>query len=92
MGTVLEKSGFCGQGDVPRSSDSSGLGHLRARYRATVLNTFDCFGSHAFQHHKTDDELRKLLASLQGDSSKIRNVEKYFSRPQPIGCALRVFR
>jgi len=37
-------------------------------------------------------EIRALLRELQPDMSKILNMDKYFSRPQPIGCALRVIR
>lgn len=92
LGVLFEKSGFCVQGDVPCVAGERAITHLRRRYRATVLNTFDGFGSHTFQHHKSDAEIRSLLAELQPDANKILNTEKYFSRPPPVGCALRIFR
>lgn len=92
LGLFLEKSGFCVQGDVLRVSGEDKKRHRRRRFRATVLNTFDCFGSHAFQHHKSDAEIRSLISQLQPNQEKIMNLEKYFTRPAPIGCALRIFR
>ncbi|HYS88774.1 MAG TPA: methyltransferase domain-containing protein [Bradyrhizobium sp.] len=92
LGVFLEKSGFCVQGDVPRIDSEDAVSRLKRRYKTTVLNTFDGFGSHAFQHHKSDAEMRALVAELQPDSQKVMNLEKYFSRPASIGCALRIFR
>jgi SAM-dependent methyltransferase len=92
LGMVLEKASFCVQGEVPREAGEAFLPHLRRRFRATVLNTFDGFGSHAFQHHRSDSEIRTLLAELQPDATRILNADKYFLRPPPVGCALRVFR
>lgn len=92
LGLLLEKTNLCVQGDVPRVEGESTLERLRRRYRATVLNTFDCYGSHAYQHHKSDAEIRALVQSLQPDQDKILNRDRYFLRPAPIGCALRVFR
>jgi ubiquinone/menaquinone biosynthesis C-methylase UbiE len=90
LGLFLEKAGFCSQGEV-LTSDGRPAGFHR-RYQATRLNTFDRFGSHRYQHLKSEAELRALLAQLQPDSSKIDNLQAYFSRPAPIGCALRVKR
>jgi hypothetical protein len=56
------------------------------------MNTFDGFGSHTYQHHKTDAEIIALVRDLQPDASKVLNMEKYFLRPAPIGCALRVYK
>jgi uncharacterized protein YbaR (Trm112 family) len=92
LGLFLEKSGFCVQGDVPRVEGEGRWTYLKRRYRATTLNTFDGFGSHKYQHHKSDQELRDLLQSLQPDPSKILNADRFFTRPPPIGGALRVFR
>lgn len=88
LGTLLEKMAFCVRGDVQFVPG----GRLRRAYRATVLNTFDCYGSHGYQHHKTDAEILALVGELQPDRSKVLNVEPYFQRPAPIGCALRVLR
>jgi ubiquinone/menaquinone biosynthesis C-methylase UbiE len=90
VGILLEKGGFCSQGQVLGAD--GGRADWRRRFQATRLNTFDCFGSHAFQHLKSESDLRDLLAQLQPDPSKILNVDAYFSRPAPIGCALRVQR
>ena len=92
MGRLSEKVGFCVQGDVPRVKGETFLQRLKKRFRATVLNTFDYFGSHAYQHHKTDLEIRELVNSLQPDATKVLNTDKYFMQPPPIGCALRIYR
>lgn len=83
LGWFLEKSGFCLCGNVPRNS-------FKKTFHQTVLNTFDLFGSHEFQHHLREVELIALLSELQPDPLKIGNFEKYFKIPPPIGCALRV--
>ncbi|MEO8035328.1 MAG: class I SAM-dependent methyltransferase [Acidobacteriota bacterium] len=90
LGSLLEKAGFCSEGEV-LTADGAAPG-LRRRFQATRLNTFDRFGSHTYQHLKSDDELRHLLVGLQPDATRILNVDSYFSRPAPIGCALRVVR
>ncbi len=87
LGVFLEKSGVMGRGVVP-----PGPGFLRRAYVASVLNTFDCFGGHAYQHHKTDEEICQLVHDLQPNPMKVLNTESYFSRPQPIGCALRLIK
>jgi uncharacterized protein YbaR (Trm112 family)/SAM-dependent methyltransferase len=92
IGTVLEKSGVSMQGDVPLVEGEGTIARLRRRYAATALNTFDWYGGHSYQHHKSEDELRSLLQALQPDLSRIGNLEAYFSRPPPIGVALRVGR
>ena len=90
FGTVVELAGLCSQGEVlDRDGRRAGMA---TRFRAARLNTFDKFGSQAHQHHKTDSELRTLLDELQPDRSRVLNVQAYFSRPAPIGCALRVQR
>lgn len=92
LGGVLEKVGFLSCGDVPIVASDNVITRLKRKYSSTVLNTFDNFGSHTYQHLKSDTEIRTLLAALQPDASKILNMNKYFSRPMPIGCALRIFR
>jgi len=92
LGVFLEKSGLCVQGDVPRVNSENAVTHVIRRYRATVLNTFDGFGSHSFQHHKSDAEIRSLIAELQPNPQKIVNIDQYFTKPAPVGCALRIFR
>ena len=92
LGWVLEKFGFCVQGEVPSLKEETSWQHLKRRFKSTSLNTFDCYGSHQYQHLKSDSEIRDLVNELQPDLSKVLNTEKYFLRPAPIGCALRIFR
>ncbi len=87
FGFLLEKSGLMVRGDVP-----AGPGFLRRAYMAAVLNTFDVFGSHTYQHHKTAEEITRLVQELQPDPARVVNLESYFRRPQPIGCALRLVK
>ena len=92
LGEILEKSLLVQQGDVPLVRDEGLVSRLKRRFRSASLNTFDNFGSQYFQHHKRDEEIKKLVNELQPDMSKVLNAEEYFKRPPPIGCALRVFR
>jgi hypothetical protein len=92
IGWVLEKAGFCVRGDIPPFQGETLWHRLRRSYKATILNTFDRFGSHHYQHHKCHAEIKQLVATLQPDSSKVLNADKYFRRPPPVGCALRLFR
>jgi SAM-dependent methyltransferase len=88
LGFALERANFVVLGHVP-----PGPQYLRRRYRAGVLNTFDWFGSHAFQHHKTRDEIRRLVDALQPDPAKVSNLETYLRPPAPPpGCAIRIRR
>lgn len=92
LGMFLEKAGFCVQGDVPRLTGETAWQYLKRRFKNTSLNTFDAYGSHKYQHHKSDDAIRALIKALQPDAAKVRNMDQYFLRPAPIGCALRVFK
>jgi SAM-dependent methyltransferase len=92
FGFLFEKAGFCITGTVVIPDALSVPRRLKLRYKATSLNTYDLFGSHSNQHHKTELEIRELVQVLQPDPTKILNQENYFLKPQPIGCALRVFR
>jgi len=49
-------------------------------------------GEFVFNCYGLDDEIRELVNTLQPDITKILNMDKYFLRPAPIGCALRIFR
>ena len=92
FGEILEKSNVVVQGDVPKIAGEGVFQRLVRRYKAATLNTFDAYGSHEFQHHKSDFEILRLAIQLQPDSKKILNIDDYFSRPPKIGCALRVFK
>lgn len=92
LGKFFELIGICVQGEVPKIQNESKFKYLKRRFKAISLNTFDAFGSHKYQHHKSETEIRSLLRDLQPDNTKIKNVIQYFERPTPIGCALRVFK
>lgn len=92
LGFLLEKSGFCMTGDVPILPAESQWSYIKRRFKNTHLNTFDWYGSHQYQHHKSDDEIRALLKAMQPDTTKVGNTDKYFLRNKPIGIALRVLR
>jgi uncharacterized protein YbaR (Trm112 family) len=92
VGEALEKLLVVGQGDVPVLPGESVYSRLKRRYRSACLNTFDAYGSHQYQHHKSDGEIRALVKALQPDAGKVLNADKYFLRPPPIGCALRILR
>ena len=87
LGWVLEKSGFMVRGDVP-----AGPRWIYRAYKSGVLNTYDCYGSHSYQHLKTDEEIRQLVNQLQPNAEYVLNSDRYFLRPQPIGIALRLIR
>jgi SAM-dependent methyltransferase len=87
LGWFLEKSLFMVRGDVPK-----GPNYFKRAYKSGVLNTFDCYGAHAYQHLKTDNEIRLLVTELQPNLEKVKNMDRYFLRPQPIGIALRLQR
>ena len=87
VGLILEKAGFMVRGDV-----SLGPRLLMRLFKSGVLNTFDCYGSHQFQHLKSEEEIKSLVQELQPNCDKVLNVDRYFQRPAPIGCALRIFK
>lgn len=88
LGVMLERLCFVVRGDVP---DGPGWG--RRAYRLAVLNTFDWYGMHDYQHHKTRDEIRALVNELQPDPTRVANLDDYARIPAPPpGCAVRVAR
>lgn len=92
LGTFLEKAGFCVTGDVPVPAGTPATAYRERVRAATALNTFDGFGAHEHQHHKSEPELRALVRELQPDAAQVGNLERYFERPPPIGIALRLHR
>ena len=87
VGFCLEKLYFMVRGDVVK-----GDRWFYRAYKAGFLNTFDCYGSHSYQHLKSDEEIKNLVNRLQPNLNKVLNYAKYFSRPQPIGIALRLIK
>ena len=90
LGAILEKLNFAVQGDVPIIPGEKFFDRIKRRFKASQLNTFDAYGSHSYQHHKSDYDILRLALSLQNDSNKIGNLDESFKRPKPIGCALRI--
>ena len=84
---VLLKSMLAHRGPEPK-----GNGYYKRLYRNCVLNTFDYFGSHKYQHHMSHEECKALIKDLQPDETKYKNTERYFARPQPIWAGLRIFK
>jgi len=92
FGKLLEKSLFCFKGDVPGIENEKVWRKIVRHYKTTVLGTYDAFGTHHYNHHKSDSEIINLIESLQPNTRKVLNREKYFSRPQPIATGLRIFK
>ena len=92
LGNILEKFYLVVQGDVPKVKNESFLKRLKTRYKNAFILTFDAYGSHKYQWHKTNDEIKFLINSLDPKPSKVLNTRDYFSKRPPIGCALRVFK
>lgn len=84
LGTVLDKMLIVVKGESARGTS------LILKYKYAVMNTFDCYGSHAYQHLKTDEEIKNLVNELQPKAEYVKNMDSYFLRPQPVGCALRI--
>ena len=87
VGYLLERAQMVVRGDVPL-----GQNRLRRKYRSAVLNTFDWYGSHAFQHQLTRDEIRALVYELQPDEAMVSNLRAYCVKPMLPGMAIRVRR
>jgi 2-polyprenyl-3-methyl-5-hydroxy-6-metoxy-1,4-benzoquinol methylase len=85
LGYVLEKALLMGRGEI-----TPGPHYFRRAYRAGLVITFDGFGSHGYQHYVSFNEQRAIAKALQPNEKKWRNAEVYFTRPMPIGAALRL--
>lgn len=53
-----------------------GPNFLQRKYKQTVLNTYDWYGSHDFQHYYTYKELKKLFSEAGIPSEKVLNYEE----------------
>lgn len=87
LGPLLEKADLMRRGDVPPGP--TGLARVIQLYRAGVLNTFDYFGAHSYQHHHTFAELQHITGHLQPTPKPV-NAEAFYTAPQPIGILLRL--
>jgi ubiquinone/menaquinone biosynthesis C-methylase UbiE len=85
LGSLLEKANVLVRGDVPPGDRYAE--RLRA---ATVLNTFDWYGGHSYQHHLSANELATICRSLLPLPSKVQNLEAYKRRPVPPGMQIRL--
>lgn len=86
LGTVLEKADLVRRGP---SGGRTGWDAVKHLYRAGVLNTYDYFGAHAYQHHHSFAEIRAMVAALHPQGTPLNEAQFYVS-PQPEGMDLRV--
>jgi hypothetical protein len=85
IGPLLEKAQFVIRGDVPPGE------HYQERLLSqSVLNTFDWYGSHQYQHHLSAAQLATICDELTPKPAEILNLEAYYKRPLPPGLPLRL--
>jgi len=84
-GPLLEKAGVVVRGEVP-----PGDNYNQRLYETAVLNTFDMYGSHKYQHHLSGGELADICNSLAPKPNRTLNLERYYSRPMPPGLPIRL--
>jgi uncharacterized protein YbaR (Trm112 family) len=87
LGPLLEQAQFMVRGDVP-----PGDRYRERLYETTVLNTFDWYGAHAYQHQLSADELGDICNRLTPKAAKLLNLEAYRKRGMPPGLPLRLFK
>lgn len=85
LGVLLEKANFLVRGEVP-----PGDRYQERLYETTVLNTFDWFGSHKYQHQLSADELAAICSALTPKPQKVLNLEAYRHRPMLPGLPIRL--
>ncbi len=66
------------RGEVP-----AGEGYLRRKYRQTVLNSYDYYGSHAYQHYFTPSDLRRLFDESGIPMAKVPNFDEVLEKTLP---------
>ncbi|MBI1309318.1 MAG: methyltransferase domain-containing protein [Proteobacteria bacterium] len=86
LGWLLERADLMRRGDVPVGT---GLARLRALYLAGLVNTFDYFGAHQYQHHLSFAQIKAIMASFRPKPTAL-NGKAFFVSPQPIGILLRL--
>ncbi len=57
-----------------------------------VLNTYDWYGAHAYQHHLSAEELGAICDRLTPKAAKLLNLDAYRRRGMPPGLPLRLFK
>jgi ubiquinone/menaquinone biosynthesis C-methylase UbiE/uncharacterized protein YbaR (Trm112 family) len=88
LGWVLEKADLMRRGMVFAPTFWS---RVKASYSVAVLNTFDYFGAHAYQHHHSFDEIKVMVAALAPPAETI-NGGVYYQPHQPVGIMLRLLK
>lgn len=87
LGPLLEKSQMMVRGQIAPGPD-----YVKRLYTNAVLNTYDWYGSHSYQHQKTPDEITQLMRTLDPPAHRVENLSQFLSRPIPPGLAIRAFR
>jgi hypothetical protein len=91
LGWFLRKSMLIIKGNTPVDKTETVLDRIKRTYYSVVTNTYDWYGSHSYQHHIKDKDLKILIDELQPNSSKIYNQQKYWSKkPVYDGASLRI--
>lgn len=85
LGAILEKANFVVRGDVPQ-----GERYEQRLYETAVLNTFDWYGSHKYQHQLSAKELARICGHLTPQPAEILNLEFYRKRPTPPGLSIKL--
>jgi uncharacterized protein YbaR (Trm112 family) len=85
LGPFLEKANFMVRGEVP-----PGERYKERLYESAVLNTFDWFGSHKYQHQLSAQEIADICEKLTPRPKTIVNLEAYYRRPLPPGLPIRL--
>ena len=85
IGPILEKAQFVVRGDVP-----PGERYQERLVTQAILNTFDWYGSHRYQHYLSAAELATICNELNPKPSQIQNLDAYYRRPLPPGLPLRL--
>ncbi|MGJ4932308.1 class I SAM-dependent methyltransferase [Bradyrhizobium sp. HKCCYLS2038] len=86
LGPLLEKANFMIRGDVPL-----GDRYYERLYESAVLNTFDWYGSHKYQHQLSADELAAICSGLEPKPRRVLNIDAYRRRPVPPGLPIRLY-
>jgi ubiquinone/menaquinone biosynthesis C-methylase UbiE len=85
IGTLLEKAQFVVRGDVP-----PGERYKERLLTQSILNTFDWYGAHRYQHYLSAAELAEICNELNPRPSQVLNLDAYYKRPLPPGLPLRL--
>jgi hypothetical protein len=85
IGPLLEKAQFVIRGDVP-----PGERYQERLLTQSILNTFDWYGSHRYQHHLSAAQLASICNGLSPKPAQILNLDAYYKRPLPPGLPLRL--